>query len=161
VNNTAAPVNAAMHQPPPDFLSRFSLTAGEDSESRCNEYALAPMEFNKIVASFSSSTATESDLKLMTARYQQRDVNTLEDLMPRFYFDLISKRDHITDRCGKELSSLNDAYEYAGKLIDKILFHVGCDDKDAWKVVISSDKHNAQMIVPFAVFETLRGQDRR
>jgi hypothetical protein len=119
------------------------------------------MEFTKIVANFSSSTATESDLKLMTIRYQQRGITALEDLMPRFYFDLTSKRDHITDHCGKELCSLNDAYVYAGKLIDKISFHVGCDDTDAWKVVISNDEHDAQMIVPFAGSETLRGQHRR
>jgi hypothetical protein len=81
--------------------------------------------------------------------------------MPRFYFDLTSKEDHVTDHGGKELATLNDAYEYARKLIDKILFHVGYDDADTWKVVISNDEHNAQMIVPFAVADVFRARRRR
>jgi hypothetical protein len=51
-------------------------------------------------------------------------VIALEDLMPRFYFDLTSKNVHITDDGGKYLDNLNDAYEYAQKLINKILLHV-------------------------------------
>jgi hypothetical protein len=86
----------------------------------------------------------------------------LEDLMPRFYFDLTSNNEHITDDGGRELDTLNDAYECARTLIDKILFHVGYDDADtSWKVIIANDKHDAQMIVPFAVFDLLRAQRRR
>jgi len=48
--------------------------------------------------------------------------------MPRFYFNLASKDDHIPDDSGKELATLNDAYEHARKLIDKILFHVGHEE---------------------------------
>ena len=81
--------------------------------------------------------------------------------MPRFYFDLTSKDEHITDDGGRELDTLNDAYKYARKLIDKILFHVGYDDADTWKVIISNDEHHAQMIVPFAVSDVLRAQRRR
>ena len=44
--------------------------------------------------------------------------------MPRFYFHLASKDSHIQDDSGKELATLNDAYEHARKLIHKILFHV-------------------------------------
>jgi hypothetical protein len=40
----------------------------------------------------------------------------------------------------------NDAYEHARKLIHKILFHVGHEDAEAWKVVILNDEHDAQMI---------------
>ena len=40
---------------------------------------------------------------------------------------------------------------YARNLIDKILFHVGYDDAEAWKVIISNDSHEAQMIVPFPI----------
>ena len=40
-------------------------------------------------------------------------------------------------------------YVYARNLIDKILFHVGYDDAEAWKVIISNDSYEAQMIVPF------------
>ena len=36
-----------------------------------------------------------------------------EELMPRFYFHLTSKDGHIPDDTGKELDSLNDAYEHA------------------------------------------------
>jgi hypothetical protein len=71
--------------------------------------------------------------------------------MPRFYFDLVSRGNHIPDEAGKELASLNDAYAHARSLIDKILFHVGHDEAAAWKVVISNDEHDAQMIVPFPV----------
>jgi hypothetical protein len=72
-----------------------------------------------------------------------------EELMPRFYFHLTSKDGHIPDDAGKELDSLNDAYEHAWTLIYKILFHVGNDDAKAWKVVISNEEHDAQIIVPF------------
>ena len=69
--------------------------------------------------------------------------------MPRFYFHLTSKDSHIPDDTGKELNSLNDAYEHAWALIYKILFHVGNDDAKAWKVVILNEEHDAQIIVPF------------
>jgi hypothetical protein len=71
--------------------------------------------------------------------------------MPRFYFHLACKNDHVHDDDGKEFDSLNDAAEHARKLIDKILFHVGYDDAEAWKVIISNDQDHAQMIVPFLV----------
>jgi hypothetical protein len=83
-------------------------------------------------------------------------VIALEDLMPHFYFDLTSKDVHITDDGGKCLDNLNDAYNHARKLIDKILLHVGYDDADTWKVIISNDEHDAQMIVPFAVGDVFR-----
>ena len=77
--------------------------------------------------------------------------------MPRFYFHLASKDSHIPDDSGKELATLNDAYEHARKLIHKILFHVGHADAEAWKVVILSDEHDAQMIIPFiALKNTVR-----
>ena len=71
--------------------------------------------------------------------------------MPRFYFHLVSVDRQITDDHGKELSTLNDAYEHARKLIDKILLYVGSDDVNAWKVVVFSDNHSAQIVVPFPV----------
>jgi len=80
--------------------------------------------------------------------------------MPRFYFDLASRDNHIPDSAGKELATLSDAYEHARKLIDKILFHVGHDDAATWKVVISNDEHDAQMIVPFPV-SAMFGSQRR
>jgi hypothetical protein len=48
----------------------------------------------------------------------------------------------------------------ARKLIDKILFHVGYDDADIWKVVITNDEDDAQMIVRFAVSQAVRSQRR-
>jgi hypothetical protein len=36
-----------------------------------------------------------------------------------------------------------------------LLFHVGCNDANAWKVVISNDEHDAQMIVPFGMSDVL------
>ena len=80
--------------------------------------------------------------------------------MPRFYFNLSSKGDRIPDDSGKELATLNDACEHARKLIHKILFHVGDEDAEAWKVVILNDEHDAQMIVPFSVSHAFRAQDR-
>jgi hypothetical protein len=82
------------------------------------------------------------------------------DLMPRFYFNLESKDSHIPDYFGKELTTLHDAYMHARKLIDKILFRVGHDDAEAWKVVILNDVHDAQMIVPFSVSHALSAQGR-
>ena len=76
--------------------------------------------------------------------------------MPRFYFNLASKDANITDDFGKELDTLHDAYVDARKLIDKILFRVGHDDAEAWKVVILNDQHDAQMIVPFSVSHAFR-----
>ena len=69
--------------------------------------------------------------------------------MPRFYFHLISMDRHIPDDHGKELGTLNDAYDHARKLIDKILCHLGSEDGKAWKVVALSEKYNVQIIVPF------------
>jgi hypothetical protein len=80
--------------------------------------------------------------------------------MPRFYFNLASKDAHIPDDSGKELATLNDAYEHARKLIHKILFHVGHDDAEAWKVIVLNDDHHAQMIVPFSVSHALKARRR-
>jgi hypothetical protein len=80
--------------------------------------------------------------------------------MPRFYFHLASKDDHIPDDSGKELATLHDAYEHARKLIDKILLCVGHDDAEAWKVIILNDAHDAQMIVPFFVSHTFNARHR-
>jgi hypothetical protein len=85
-----------------------------------------------------------------------------ENVMPRFYFHLTSKDGPpIPDNSGKELDSLNDAFEHARRLIDKILVHVGHDDAEAWKVVILNDDHDSQMIVPFAVSHRFRAQRPR
>ena len=82
--------------------------------------------------------------------------------MPRFYFNLASKDAHIPDDSGKELATLNDAYEHARKLIRKILFHVGHEDAEAWKVVVVlNDDHDAQMIVPFSVAHAFSAQRQR
>ena len=75
--------------------------------------------------------------------------------MPRFYFHLISVDRQIPDDHGKELSTLNDAYDHARKLIDKILCHVGSDDGKAWKVVVLSEEYNVQIIVPFPASHSL------
>jgi hypothetical protein len=82
-------------------------------------------------------------------------VIVVEELMPRFYFHLTSKDAHIPDDAGKELGNLNDAYEHAWTLIYKILLHVGDDDAKAWKVVISNEEHDAQIIVPFPASSSL------
>ena len=71
------------------------------------------------------------------------------------------KAAHIPDDSGKELATLNDAYEHARKLIHKILFHVGHQDAEAWKVVVLNDDHDAQMIVPFSVAHAFRAQRQR
>ena len=80
--------------------------------------------------------------------------------MPRFYFNLSSKDAHIPDDSGKELATLNDACEHARKLIHKILFHVGHEEAEEWKVIVLNDDHDAQMIVPFSVSPALRAQCR-
>jgi hypothetical protein len=82
-------------------------------------------------------------------------VIAVEVVMPRFYFHLVSVDRQITDDHGKEFSTLNDAYDHAQKLIDKILCHLGSDDGKAWRVVASSEKHNVQIIVPFPAFDLL------
>jgi precorrin-6x reductase len=71
--------------------------------------------------------------------------------MPRFFFHLTSVNRNIADDTGKEFGTLNDACDYARKLIDKILLYVGSDDVNAWKVVVFSDNHSAQIVVPFPV----------
>ena len=80
--------------------------------------------------------------------------------MPCFYFHLTSKENNIPDDSGKELDTLTDAYEHARGLIDKIVSCVGHDDADIWKVVISNDENDAQMIVPFALSPIVRGYRR-
>ena len=84
----------------------------------------------------------------------------MENLMPRFYFNLSSKDANIPDDGGKELDTLNDAYEHARKLIHKILFHVDHEDAEEWKVVILNNEHDAQMIIPFSVSHAFRAQRR-
>jgi len=81
----------------------------------------------------------------------KHDVGSLEGSMSRFFFHLTSVNRNIVDDTGKELGTLKDAYDYARKLIDKILFYNGPDDVNSWKVVIFSDTHNAQIVVPFPV----------
>jgi hypothetical protein len=44
----------------------------------------------------------------------------MENLMPRFYFNLASRDAYIPDDSGKELKTLHDAHAHARKLIDKI-----------------------------------------
>ncbi len=71
--------------------------------------------------------------------------------MPRYYFHLASNNSRISDDDGKELASLNDAYEYARKLIDQILFHVGYEDAEAWKVIISGPEDAGQIVIPYHI----------
>lgn len=80
--------------------------------------------------------------------------------MPCFYFHLTSKENNIPDDSGKELATLTDAYQHARVLIDKIVSCVGHDGTDVWKVVISNDGSDAQMILPFALSQIARGQRR-
>jgi hypothetical protein len=102
-----------------------------------------------------TSTQRLLAIKVANTRKHSEALNgyviVVEDLMPRFYFHLVSKDSHTSDDNGKELATLNDAYEHARKLIDKILFHVGSDDAKAWKVVISNDQNDARIIVPFPI----------
>jgi hypothetical protein len=125
----------------------------------------------KIVASFSPSvvivcincddhTRFEFNVCVLNKR-KFWHVLVMENLMPRFYFNLASKDAHISDDSGKDLATLNDAYVHARKLIDKILFRVGHDDAEAWKVVILNDTHDAQMIVPFSVSHAFRAERRK
>jgi hypothetical protein len=72
-------------------------------------------------------------------------------LMSRFYFHLKSKQNRIPDDKGKEFETLNEAYEHGRKLVDKILQHVGYDDANEWKVIVSNDEDDAQLVIPFSV----------
>jgi hypothetical protein len=81
-------------------------------------------------------------------------------MMPRFYFHLISNETRIPDDGGKAFDTLNDAHEHGRKLIDKILMHVGYDDADEWKVIVSNDEDDAQLIIPFTVSSLLSSARR-
>jgi hypothetical protein len=134
-------------------------------------FLMPPGLFIKIVASFSSKVVIvcinyddqnrfEFNVCALN-RHKSWYVRVTEILMPRFYFHLASEDDHIPDDSGKELDTLNDAHEHARKLIDKILFHVGHENAEAWKVIVLNDDHDAQMIIPFSVSHTLRARRRR
>jgi Domain of unknown function (DUF6894) len=69
--------------------------------------------------------------------------------MPRFYFNLRSNSSRIPDDNGKELGDLHAAHEHGRKLIGQILYHVGRDDSDDWKLVISNENQDALLIIPF------------
>jgi hypothetical protein len=89
-----------------------------------------------------------------------------EELMPRFYFLLKSKETRIPDDNGKDFATLDDAYEHGRNLIDKILLHVGYEDANEWKVIVSNDEDDTQLIIPFAVSylvaaESLRSGTRK
>ena len=75
--------------------------------------------------------------------------------MAHFYFHLTSHNSCILDDTGKELSSLNDAYEHARKLIDKILFYAAEDDASEWSVIISNDANDTKIVVPFPKSEAI------
>ena len=68
--------------------------------------------------------------------------------MPRFRFSLKSKDSHIPDDRGKELASLNDAYDHARKLIEKIWLYTGHEDLEEWSIIISNEELNVALIVP-------------
>ena len=70
--------------------------------------------------------------------------------MPRFYFSLKSKDSHIADDSGKELASLNEAYDHARKLIEKIGLYTGYEDAEEWSVIISNEQFEVSLIVPFS-----------
>ena len=57
--------------------------------------------------------------------------------------------------------TLHDAYMHARKLIKRILFRVGHDPVEAWKVVILNDARDAQMIVPFSVSHAFNARYRK
>ena len=71
--------------------------------------------------------------------------------MPRFYFDLKSKESRIPDDGGRDFDTLNEAYEHGRKLIDKILLHTGYDGANEWKVIVSNDEDDGELIIPFTV----------
>ena len=68
--------------------------------------------------------------------------------MPRFYFHLTSKDSRISDDSGKELSSLNDAFDHARGLVEKIWLYTSHDDTEEWNVTVSNDNFDALLIVP-------------
>jgi hypothetical protein len=113
---------------------------------------------NLAIVCFNCNDQTRFEFNLRVLNMHK--LRVMEDLMSRFYFSLASNDAHIPDDSGKELATLNDAYEHARKLIHKILDHVGHDDAEAWKVVISNDQHDAQMIIPFSVSHAFRAQRR-
>ncbi len=73
-----------------------------------------------------------------------------ENRMSLFYFSLKSKDSHIPDDSGKELASLTDAYDHARKLIEKIWLYTGCEDTEEWSVIISNERFEVSLIVPFS-----------
>ncbi len=82
-------------------------------------------------------------------------------MMPRFYFHLMSKESRIPDERGKNFTTLNDAHEHGRQLIDKILLHVGYEDAEEWKVIVSSDEDGTQLIIPFAMSYLLGSTEGR
>jgi len=86
----------------------------------------------------------------MTIKYRRVDawLKLVEDLMPRFYFHLTSKDSRISDERGKELSSLNDAYDHARRLVEKIWLYTSHEDTEEWNVTVSNDDFDALLIVP-------------
>lgn len=57
----------------------------------------------------------------------------------------------IPDESGKHFDSLDRAYEHGRKLIDNILRHVGNDDANDWKLIVSNNEDDVQLIIPFAI----------
>jgi hypothetical protein len=60
-----------------------------------------------------------------------------ESLDAPVLFSPKSKQTRIPDDKGKNLDTLNEAYEHGRKLVNKILQHVGYDDESEWKVIVS------------------------
>jgi hypothetical protein len=98
-----------------------------------------------------SVTKFKSDPSSTSSLYVTSMALRLEELMPRFYFDLKSKESRIPDDGGRDFDTLNEAYEHGRKLIDKILLHTGYDGANEWKVIVSNDEDDGELIIPFTV----------
>jgi hypothetical protein len=108
----------------------------------------------RIFIVFNSITRTEIYFTSTRMLYEKclmlwsLSLNSVERKMPRFRFSLKSKDSHIPDDGGKELASLNDAYDHARKLIEKIWLHTGHEDLEEWSIIISNEELNVALIVP-------------
>ena len=49
------------------------------------------------------------------------------------------------------IDTLYEAYGRGQKLVDRILQHVRCHDANEWKVIVSNDEDDAQLVIRFTV----------
>jgi Domain of unknown function (DUF6894) len=74
---------------------------------------------------------------------------TLETILPRYYFHMKSKQSNIQDETGKVLASTWEAYVRARDIIRKCLQHCDIKEDEQWMIKVCNEAGHAELVVLF------------